>query len=158
MIIEHYPNPNKKVVSFPSLTTHKPVANTNDLASNVTDKTPMLNGHGLKFNTHHAKKMGLPLHIFVGRDAAIRKAAVKAIYLKGDKVYPVNWEDYQQKGACVVMDVIRSYIDWPDDLVWDDKFLYLVEAVQESDKFNIFRATPGFFAMVPPVEPAMTGD
>lgn len=143
MIVEHYPNPNK------------PATFTTMLTSYGKNKEPdMANGHGLKFNQHWADKMAVPLHVFVSRDKRIQDASRGLMYSKNSRVYPVDWEDYQQKGACRVLDILRSYRDWPKDLEWDDKHLFIVEAVTEENKFNIFRCTAGYVGNIMPTDPA----
>lgn len=150
MIIQHFPNPNK-----PKVYTYTPVVHTN----NGKDTVQMANGHGLKYNTHWAKKMSMPIAQFVQRDKLVKAVAVRAATMyKGASVYPADWQDYQRLGRCRIVSVIRSYSDWPEDMEWNEKFLYLVEAYSEDNQFNIFRATPGWFSLVPPVEPDNTTD
>lgn len=145
MIIEHYPNPNKpvKAVHVPTTVVYSPAEKGPDMA----------NGHGLRFNQHWADKLGIPLHEYIAQDRRIQDAAQKCNYDKNAVVFPTKLEDYQRLGKCRILDVCRSRRDWPEDWQFPPEggALYIVEAVSEENKFNIFRATKGFFSLMPPL-------
>lgn len=110
----------------------------------------MANGHGRNFNEHWAKKLDLTVEEYVKRDKAVQDATRHIIFYKNAAVYPKKVEDYQRRGKCRVLEVIRSYRDWPDELSWDPEKIFVVEAYSEENKFSVFRATGGYFDVAPP--------
>lgn len=118
----------------------------------------MLNGHGRSFNEHWAKKLNLDLHVFVGRDKAVKDAMKGVHFKKGTVVYPVDETEYKNLGACRILDLARSYMDMHDlEWEWDGKApLFCIEAYSEGNKFKVFRTTSQFFALVPPTMPLVT--
>jgi hypothetical protein len=142
MIIEHYPNPNTVSEVKTTHISYEPGKQAGDMA----------NGHGLNFNQHWAKKMNLQLHIFVERDRLVQDAARKVTFSKNATVWPVNEADYKKDGPCRVLDVTRSYRDWPEeDFPWvDGNPIYVVEAYSVTNKFSVFRSTAAYFTDIKP--------
>lgn len=142
MITEFYENPNKP----------EPVVYKGGTYSFGTPKEPdMANGHGQKFNEHWAKKTNLSLEEFVRRDVVVQNRAKGIYFNKNAAVFPKKPEDYQRLGRCRILDVVRSYRDWPEDLPWNDETVFIIEAYSEENKFSVFRATAGYFVTIPPI-------
>lgn len=142
MIEKTYENPNK-----PKPVAHKVATYT---FGNSGKAEEMANGYGKNFNEHWAKKMNITLEEFVKRDVAVQNAAKGVVFYKNAAVFPKKPEDYQRLGRCRVLDVIRSYRDWPEELEWDPNTIYIVEAYSEENKFSVFRATGGYFTSYAP--------
>lgn len=138
MIIEFYPNPNKPA---PVVSPH------------VVPLGPSA-GYGKHYDEYYAKKRGCTVEEFIRRDNIIRAKAKEIKYFLNASRYPFKWEEYEKKGKCRILRIDKNYAeydqDWPEN---GDGPLYLVEAMSEKNKFQVFRATPGFFVENPPKKP-----
>lgn len=130
MIIEFYPNPNKKIY-------HPPV-----VSSSPTGYMEM-----------QANKMGVSVTEYIRRDDIVRKEANRCTYQVGDEVYPFTIKAYEEKGKCRIISIARRYADLGKDYVWEEgKPIFIVGAKAEKNDFATFLATPGFFQKTEPTE------
>jgi hypothetical protein len=137
MIIEFYPNPNKPAPSVYVVPALGPTA-----------------GYGKHYDEYYAKKRGVTVEEFIRRDNIVRDKAKEITYHINASRYPFKWEEYEKKGKCRILRIDKTYAeydhDWPED---GDGPLFLVEAMSEKNHFQVFRATPGFFTVMPPSAP-----
>ena len=143
MIIGFYPNPNKpKAPEKQTPFTHTVLGDQD-------------RGYGKHYDEYYAKKRGCTVEEFIRRDKVVRELAKKITYFLNASKYPFKWDEYDKKGKCRILRIDKNYAEydqeWPE---LGDGPLYLVEAMSEKNKFQVFRATPGFFVDVPPEKPA----
>lgn len=130
MIIEFYPNPNKKAPP--------PVV----LGNSPTGYLEM-----------QANKMGCTFAEYAARDDAVRKESNRCSYQIGDEVFPFSKKAYEEKGKCRIINIARRYVDLGKDYTWEDnKPIFVVTAKAEKNDFCTFLATAGFFQKTEPTE------
>lgn len=145
MIIEYYPNPDKKKPHYVGNVIQEQPRRDYTMSVQGQQYSP--------FQLHQAMRKKITPMEWVRRDKIVRDAAAAATYGKGSLVYPFTKGKYDEHGQCRVIGICNSYVDFPDDEEWptsDFPFIVLAQPLKTGQ--GSINATVGFFRTTPPTE------
>lgn len=152
MIVQFYPNPNKKQQPWQGKWSPPWGASVPDapLVDVVGKELPAKETGYSAYQIAQAVMKHISVAEWVRRDCLIKALAASVPYSKGDVVYPHSKEAYEKLGACRVIGIVDSYKDMTESEWPKNDVPYIVHVFPLKIGQDTVNATPNYFLQQPP--------
>lgn len=157
MLIEFFPNPNKKVIPHSPVFGYIPYSSPTDMNPEAKSEYFKTGSKALRYwNMTEAEiepkalKKECTIDEWIARDKAVRKAYRESHFHVGEKVYPAQYEEYETYGSVTIVGVCRTYDDYGEDRQWSSDTAPLIHLVECSSNNMMLNTSAAWLSLVRP--------